>query len=242
MRSLSSVSARRISPCAGQEDQQRAAVRAQRARTASATWSSIRCARIAPEIARLDREGAALGSRPPAHRRAARRRARRRASPTSPARADPSRSPLRIAARGPGRDRRRASARGTRRRARRRRRRAPGSSRIMRVKTPSVTTSMRVAGRHLRVRAAREAHGLADLLAQRRGHARGGGAGGQAARLQHEHACRPSPRARPAAPAARAWSCRRPAARPARRQLVRQRGRQARQGLVDRQVKYRSCA
>ena len=60
MRSRSSVSVRRISRGARQEHQQRSGLGAQRARTtASATCRSIGARGIAPEVARLDREGAA---------------------------------------------------------------------------------------------------------------------------------------------------------------------------------------
>ena len=62
-----------------------------------------------------------------------------------------------------------------------------------------------------------QADRVADLFAQRGCHARGGGARRQPARLQHENFLVRSPRAHRAAPAARAWSCRRRAAPPARR-------------------------
>ena len=75
--------------------------------------------------------------------------------------------------------------------------------------------------RHLGAEADAQAHRVADLLAQRRRHARGGGAGGEPARLEHEDLSCPSPTARRSAPAARAWSCRRPAAPPARRHRAR---------------------
>ena len=54
--------------------------------------------------------------------------------------------------------------------------------------TPSVTTSMRVLARNLRLHAHAQADRLADLLAERRGHARRRGACGKAARLQHHDA------------------------------------------------------
>ncbi len=54
---------------------------------------------------------------------------------------------------------------------------------------------------------------LADLLAEARRHARRGGARGETARLQHDDLAGPARRARPAAPAERASSCRRRAAR-----------------------------
>ena len=59
-RSLSSVSVRRISACARQERQHRAGIGAQRARHRVGDLPLDRRARIAAEIARLDREGAAL--------------------------------------------------------------------------------------------------------------------------------------------------------------------------------------
>jgi hypothetical protein len=58
----------------------------------------------------------------------------------------------------------------------------------MRVKTPSVTTSMRE-GPHIEARS--QANSLADALAERLRHALGGGARGDAARLdQHQLAGR----------------------------------------------------
>ena len=111
--------------------------------------------RIGRDVAGLDRKGPALAFD---HRRVAeqrRRRGRRRWSPTSPAGADRGAAPWhRAPARG--RDRHRGCARGTRRTARRQRRVSSGSSSSMRVKTPSVTTSMRVAGADLATRGGRD--------------------------------------------------------------------------------------
>ena len=63
-----------------------------------------------------------------------------------------------------------------------------GSSRIIRDSTPSVTTRMRV----LAETAVFHAHGITDraagLLAEQRGHASGGGAGGEPARLEQHDA------------------------------------------------------
>ena len=70
--------------------------------------------------------------------------------------------------------------------------------------------------RHLRAEAHAIADGLADRFAERRRHARGRGARGEPARLQHDDLLALRPRLLAPAPAARAWSCRRPAARPAR--------------------------
>ena len=92
-----------------------------------------------------------------------------------------------------------------------------GSSRISRVNTPSVTTSMRVLRDTLEPKPHAQADRVADLLAERRRHPLGRGAGGEPARLQHQDFAGLRPTARRAAPAARAWSCRRRAARPARR-------------------------
>ena len=61
-----------------------------------------------------------------------------------------------------------------------------GSSRISRVNTPSVTTSMRVLRRDLRAEAHAQADGVAGALAQRLRHAVGGGARRDPARLEHE--------------------------------------------------------
>ena len=117
----------------------------------------------------------------------------------------------------PARNRRRASARGTRRTGSAATPGSSGSSRIMRASMPSVTTRMRV----FADMPAFHAHGVADrsarLLAEQRGHAAGGGAGGEPARLEQQDACRRRARARRAAPAAPASSCRRRAARPAPR-------------------------
>ncbi len=63
---------------------------------------------------------------------------------------------------------------------------SPGSSRIMRVKTPSVTTSMRVRAETRDSQPHAVADGLADRLAQGRGHARGRRAGGQPPGLEHD--------------------------------------------------------
>ena len=104
----------------------------------------MRLARIAAEIARLDRKGAAFAfdhrriaeqgrdARAVERRRHHQQLADRRAGPAAP------RAPA------PARDRHRASAHGIRRTAPRQRRRATGSSSTSRVNTPSVTTSMRV--------------------------------------------------------------------------------------------------
>ena len=60
MRSCSSVSVRRISACPGRNTSTEPASARSARVTASATCALDRLARIAPEIARLDREGAAL--------------------------------------------------------------------------------------------------------------------------------------------------------------------------------------
>ena len=76
------------------------------------------------------------------------------------------------------------------------------------------------------------------LVAEQARHALGGGAGGEAARLQHDDlAVAPPGRCRNrAGPAERGWSCRRRAAQPARRaRCAASVSGQARQGLVDRQ-------
>ena len=70
---------------ARQEHQHRAGIGAQRARHRVGHLPLDRRARVAAEIARLDRQTRGLRFRPPARRRAASRPARRRASPTSPA-------------------------------------------------------------------------------------------------------------------------------------------------------------
>jgi hypothetical protein len=62
-----------------------------------------------------------------------------------------------------------------------------GASCTMRVRMPSVTTSIRVV-RDLRFAPDAVAHGSPARLAQHLGHAFGGGAGGEAARLQHHDA------------------------------------------------------
>ena len=127
-----------------QERQHRPGLRAQRPRHRIRHLALDRRRRIAAEIARLDRKGAAFALRPPARRPAASPPARRRWSPTSPGASDPRAGRAARRAPAPSPDRHRASARGTRRTAAPRRRRATGSSSTMRVNTPSVTTSMRV--------------------------------------------------------------------------------------------------
>ena len=69
--------------------------------------------------------------------------------------------------------------------------------------------------RHLRAEAHAVADGLPDLLPKRRRHARRGGARREPARLQHDDLLVLRPRLVARAPAARASSCRRRAARPA---------------------------
>ena len=66
-----------------------------------------------------------------------------------------------------------------------------------------------------------QAHRLADGLAERLRHARGRSAGGEPARLQHDDLAAVRPRARRAAPAAPGWSCRRRAAPRAPRSAAR---------------------
>ena len=221
MRSRSSVSVRRISPRPAGTPAPSPARRAAPAPPRRRPAARYGARGIAAEIARLDRKGAALAFD---HRRVAeqlrdpRAVERRRHHEQL---ADPRAGPAARRAPARGRDRHRASARGIRRTAPRRCRRATGSSRIMRVKTPSVTTSMRVLARHLRAEAHAQADGVADLLAERRRHALGGGARGEPARLQHDDFLVRRPRLVAAAPAARAWSCRRRAARPARRRCAR---------------------
>ncbi len=63
-----------------------------------------------------------------------------------------------------------------------------GSSRMSRVKIPSVTISIRVLPRDFRAEAHPQAHGFADAFAQRMRHALGGGARGEPARLEHQDA------------------------------------------------------
>ena len=94
----------------------------------------------------------------------------------------------------------------------------PGSDCRRRTSSPSVTTSTRVAAETARSsRVARPMVPPGASFAQQLRHAAGGGAGGDAAGLQHQDAAVGRPRARRAAPAAPAWSCRRRAGRPARR-------------------------
>ena len=171
---------------AGQEHQQRARLGAQRARDRVGHLPLDRRARIAAEIARLDRKGAALAFD---HRRVAQKLRHPRAVERRRHHqelADPRAGPAARRAPAPGRDRRRASARGIRRTARRRRRRATGSSRISRVKMPSVTTSMRVLRDTFEPKRTRRPTVSPTLLAERRRHALGGGARGEPARLQHQ--------------------------------------------------------
>ena len=102
-----------------------------------------------------------------------------------------------------------------------------GSDWIIRVRIPSVTTSIRVARRYFRLATDPVADGLAPVLAQGLRHPLGGGARGKAARFQHEDAAVGETR-RAAFPAARRWSCPRPGgacntARPAAAQGVDQR-------------------
>ena len=159
--------------------------RAARAATASATWRLDRRARVAAEIARLDRKGAALALD---HRRIAEQRRDARAVEvadiTSSFRS--SRRPC-CTSRASARPRSASSERSwNSSNSTAATPSSDGSSRIRRVKMPSVTTSMRVRARDLRAEAHARADRLADLLAQRRRHARGRGARGEPARLQHQ--------------------------------------------------------
>ena len=77
-------------------------------------------------------------------------------------------------------------------------RRASGSSRMSRVNTPSVTTSIRVAPRDFASRSARDSRRCRRPSRQGRRHARGRGAGGEPARLEHEDLLPLPPRLRPA--------------------------------------------
>ncbi len=95
-------------------------------------------------------------------------------------------------------------------------RQVPGSSRIMRASTPSVTTRIFV----FADAAVFHAHGIADraarLLAEQLGHAAGCGACSEPARLEQNDLSRRQAMAHRAAPAAPASSCRRRAAPPRR--------------------------
>ena len=218
-RSRSSVSVRRISPAPGRNaSTEPGSARSARA-AASATCRSIGAARIAAEIARLDRKGAALALD---HRRVAEQLRHPRAvdaSPTSPGACRSSRRPC-CTSRASARPRSASSERSW-------------NSSNSTAATPSSDGIVEHhAGehalgddldarpaRHLRAEAHAIADGLADLLAERRRHARGRGARREPARLQHDDLLARRPRLVAPAPAAPAWSCRRPAARPAPRQL-----------------------
>ena len=171
---------------AGQEDQHAAGLSASAVRTARATWSSSRSARIAAEVAGLDRDTAAPGSRSPAHRPAGRatRAPSRVADITSSRRSSRSSAwPSRAKARPRSASRLRSwnSSNSTAATPSR-----PGSSRIMRVKTPSVTTSIRVRAETRDCMRTRKPTVSPTASPRRRGHARGGRPRGQAPRLQHD--------------------------------------------------------
>ncbi len=91
---------------------------------------------------------------------------------------------------GPAPDRHSDCVREIRQRSGSRRPPSPGSDWIIRVRMPSVTTSIRVSRPDLRLAPDAVADGLADRLAQGGGHPLGGGAGGQTARFQHHDAAR----------------------------------------------------
>ena len=171
---------------AGQEHEHASPARLAR-RAAPRPPSGPRCAtRIAAEIARLDRKRAALAFMTGALPSSAATRA-----PSSVADIDQDAQVLpqaALACRAPaqGRDRRRASARGTRRTARRATPESSGSSRIMRVNTPSVTTSIRVFGPNLRAEPHAKSDRLADRFGQGTRHALRRGPRREPARLQQD--------------------------------------------------------
>ena len=179
---------------ARQEDEDRAGSRrGARAVTASGDLVLDAPVRIAAEIAGLDREGATLDSTTGASPSSRATRApsrvadmtRRRRSSRSP----PWASSASARPRSASRQRSWNSSKSTAATPS-----SAGSSRIMRVNTPSVTTSMRVRGRDLRAEAHPEADGLADRLAERLRHALRRGAGGEAARFQHDDLAARHPR------------------------------------------------
>ena len=127
----------------------------------------------------------------------------------------------------PGRDRRPGCARGIRRRCTRPTPSSAGSSCSMRVRMPSVTTSMRVCGPTSRVQPHAIADGLADRLAQQCAPCAAPRRAAASRRGSSMTMRRPRARARRAAPAAPAWSCRRPAGPAAPRRRRRQARRRA---------------
>ena len=96
-----------------------------------------------------------------------------------------------------------------------------GSSRIMRAKTPSVTTSMRVRGPTFEPSRTRKPTVSPTSSPSVARHAVGRGAGREAAGLEHDQLAVRRPTARRAAPAEPASSCRRRAARRAPRSAER---------------------
>ena len=185
-RSRSCVSTRRISPWPGRKTRMEPGSARKRAQHGVGHLVLDAPARIAAEIARLDRKGAALArdDRGVAQQRGDARAVERRGHDED-AQVLAQRRPARRA-RARGRDRRRASARGTRRTARPRRRSSSGSSRIMRANTPSVTTSIRVLRADLRAEPHAQSHRLADRFAQRARHPVRRRARGEPARLEHD--------------------------------------------------------
>ena len=154
--------------------------------TASATCSSMRRFGIAPEIAGLDRNrrgprDSITGASPRASRPA-----RRRGSPTSRGGAGPRAGPLCASS---ARARPRSASRERSWNSSNRTAATPssaGSSRIMRAKTPSVTTSIRVLRPILEPRRTRRPDRLADRLAERLRHAVRRRPRREPARLQHD--------------------------------------------------------
>ena len=200
MRSRSSISVRRISPAPGRRpapNRARPRARAQPHRQPAARSARADRGRdngYRPETRGRRSRSAAPRRRP--HRPGARRRVRRRASPTSPGCAGPRADRAARRGRAQARDRHRASARGTRRTAPPPRPSSAGSSSTRRVNTPSVTTSIRVARRHLGVEAHAVADGRADRLAKTRRHAGSGCARREAPRLEHDDRLALDPRLR----------------------------------------------
>ena len=186
-RASSRSATRRISPWPGRNTRSRARLVGERRRASRARPGPRSRRRIAAEIARLDRKGAALAldhrriAEQAAHPRAVERRRHDEEAQVLAQRRPARRAPAR------GRDRRRASARGTRRTAPPRRRRARDRRGSCRAKTPSVTTSMRVRAETRLCSRTRKPTVSPTFRRGSRPCARGG-AGGKAARLQHDHA------------------------------------------------------
>ena len=222
MRSRSSVSVRRISAAPGRNDQHRARLGPQRPRhgVGDLPLDRRRADRGRDSASRPERRG--LRSRSPARRRAA-----------SPTRAPSSVADITRSFRSSRRPccTSRASAR-------------PRSASSERSWNSSNSTRRDAVERRIVEHHARE-HALGDDLdaglratpwsrsardsrpsrrpasPERRRHARGGGARREPARLEHDDLLALRPRLVAPAPAARAWSCRRPAARPAPRRCAR---------------------